>query len=552
VARGLPLMSATNARPSLARRALVAIAVLGSFYAVTATIALALLPLPVLAVMHMRTFNPFMILVAFACCWIPSYGLIMGLLGVRPPKFTPPGRELARSDAPALFAMIDDLAAQAGVAPPSAVYVSPLPSFFVCETGGGFFGSKSRRVLCIGAPFLATFSVGELRAVLAHELGHYLGGDTRLAGLLAYTEGAFSSVLDATERDALQDGAIHWMVDAGRGLSSAIGEGLVKLFAKVYLKLTRPMSRRQELAADVLSAELAGRETAIRALEQAHVIGPLYDAYLANELAPAIEAGAMPTDIASGFDRFTHNLRLHGKVDQLTRAVKEEKTDPFDTHPALADRVAALRVLPPGPEHLVNASARTLLDGDFALDAWIVDATFDHFSGKLPPSPVPRMTWRDFEVYILPTKLYERARETAAKLHPLFPHAQTLGAMLGAVVYAYETGRMAGVVATVTPDIRHVPPAHQQELGLAIAAGAVASLFEGALLERGATLGESLGERCNVFLLGAETVRPGVIAVDAMENDVARCELARWTSFLAGPPVPSAPPPATSVPVATA
>jgi Zn-dependent protease with chaperone function len=533
-------MSATNARPSLAHRALIAIAVLGSFYLVTATIALTLLPLPILAVTNARTIKPFFILLVFACCWIPSYGLIMGLLGVRPPKFTPPGRELARSDAPALFAMLDELAAQAGVAPPSAVYVSPLPTFFVCETGGGFFGAKSKRVLCIGAPFLSTFAVDELRSVLAHELGHYLGGDTRLSGVLAYTEGAFRSVLVATERDSLKDGAIHWTVDAGRGLSSAIGEGLVKLFAKVYLSLTRPMSRRQELAADVLSAELAGRETAIRALERAHVTGPLYEAYLSNELAPALEAGAMPTDIFSGFDRFTHTLRLHGKLDDLTRKVKQERTDPFDTHPALTDRVAALRALPPGREHLVHPSARTLLDGAFELDTWIVDATLDLFSENLPPEPVRRMTWREIEANVLPPKIFGEARETAAKLHPMFPHAQTLGAMFAAVVRAYETGRIPDVVAGVAPDVRELPPAHQEEIGFAIAGSTAASLFQGALLERGATVGESLGERCNVFVLDGETVRPAVIAIDAMTNEVARRELARWTSILAAPSIPPA------------
>lgn len=516
-------------RPSLARRALVAALVLGSFYVTTAVIALALLPLPILFVIGTKAIKPLVLLLVFACCWIPAYGLVTGLLGVRPPRFSEPGLPLTREDAPSLFAMIDELAQRAGTAPPHAVYVSALPVLFVCETGGGFFGAKSKRVLCIGAPYLATFTVDELRAVLAHELGHYLGGDTRVAGVLAYTEGAFRSVLVATERDALRDGQIHWAVDAGRWLSSAVGQGLVKLFAHVYLRLTRPMGRREELAADALSAELAGRETAIRALESAHVMGPLYELYLENEVAPVIDADVMPTDLLDGFARYRTRLAEHGKLAELTRLVGEQKTDPFDTHPALADRIAALRAVPPGPEHLVTAAARTLLDGRFDLDGWLVEGTAS--LAKTPPRQ--RMTWREIDVHVLPARIAERARETAARLFPVIPDARTLPQMLSSVVALYEAGRMPMVVAALEPEIAQVPPPHQRDVSLAIAGAAALTLFEGALLERGATLEDSLGERCRLFRYGGETVRAGLVAMDAMKNDVARAELARWARALA-------------------
>jgi Zn-dependent protease with chaperone function len=168
--------------PSVARRAFVALAVLVAFYLTVIAIALLLLPIPVLVFMGMDHIRPIVLIAVAACCWIPAGLLLSGLLGVRPRRFEEPGLPLQREHAPALFAMLDELAHAAGTTAPHDVYISTTPEAFVAETGGGFLGSNSRRVLCIGAPLLATSTVGELRAMLAHELGHYLGGDTASAG----------------------------------------------------------------------------------------------------------------------------------------------------------------------------------------------------------------------------------------------------------------------------------------------------------------------------------------------------------------------------------
>ncbi|MBX3225345.1 MAG: hypothetical protein KF795_32875, partial [Labilithrix sp.] len=74
-------------------------------------------------------------------------------------------------------------------------------------------------------------------------------------------------------------------------------------------------------------------------------MGPLYEVYLANEVKPAIDDGVMPTDLLDGFARCNAALARYGRVAELSRAVQEDRTDPFDTHPALVDRVAALSTL---------------------------------------------------------------------------------------------------------------------------------------------------------------------------------------------------------------
>src|SRR2546430_16869096 len=67
-------------------------------------------------------------------------------------------------------------------------------------TRGGFMGFGSRRVMGLGLPLLQTLGVRELRAVLAHEFGHYHGGDTKLGPWIYKTRAAIGRTLQGLAR----------------------------------------------------------------------------------------------------------------------------------------------------------------------------------------------------------------------------------------------------------------------------------------------------------------------------------------------------------------
>jgi Zn-dependent protease with chaperone function len=97
---------------------------------------------------------------------------------------------------------------------------------------------SARRVMGIGVGVLALLSTAELEGVLAHEFGHYLGGETRLGGFLYRTRASI-----------------------GRVLEHLGGSVLAKPFAwygNLFLRLTHGLSRRQELAADAHAVAIAG------------------------------------------------------------------------------------------------------------------------------------------------------------------------------------------------------------------------------------------------------------------------------------------------------
>jgi hypothetical protein len=67
---------------------------------------------------------------------------------------------------------------------------------------------------------------------------------------------------------------------------------------------------------------------------------------------------------------------------------------------------------------------------------------------------------------------------------------------------------------------------------------AVATLFRGALLERGAIAEPSLGEPSIVFRYQGTRVLARDLALRAFENEPARVALEQWASHLAAPALP--------------
>jgi Zn-dependent protease with chaperone function len=424
---------------------------------------------------------------------------------------------------------LDDLAAGARTAPPTAVYLAPLPTLAVTETGGTFgFGSK--RVLLLGAPLLHAVTVEELRAGLAHELGHFAGGDTRLTGVLSYTVATFLSVAESVQRGAFRSGTSHQSIEAGFAVAKALGEALVNGYARLYFLIMRSSSRRQEIAADALAAELGGREAVMRLLEKVTILSPTYEIYVRNEVGFAVGQGAMPADVLEGYERFRARFDSLPIAERLASETREAKTSLYDSHPALGDRLGYLRALGVGKVTADPRPALALLGDEAKVRAWLGDATMNMLE---PKQILRRLPWANIPAEVYTPQALERARKLAATLFPLFPDATTLAAMFAAVVGAFEGGRVAEVVTRAAPNVERVLAHERPMLITRIGGSLVGTLFLGALLERGATLDDSLGAPCLLARAeDGELVPAEKIAVDAMRDDGARALLGQWATKL--------------------
>jgi len=320
---------------SLAGRAIVAVLLTIGFYG----LALAIVALMLFIVYaQFRYINRFNVRLTLAC--LITAGVILWSILPRIDRFTPPGTRLDPEENPDLFREVNDIARQVEQEPPHDVYLVPEVNAFVAQRGG-VMGIGDRRIMGIGLPLLQTLTIPQFRAVIAHEFGHFYGGDTKLAPWIYKTRQSIIRTVMSLGNSWLQF--------------------LFRNYAKLFLRITQAISRNQEFVADRLAAQIVGSRPLVEGLRTIHGVAPAFQAFLQNEVAPTVSAGYRPP-LVEGFSLF---LSEPSVAQVIQRSVEQEmqlsKTDPYDTHPSLKERIAAAEALPPGADLSDPAPALSLL-----------------------------------------------------------------------------------------------------------------------------------------------------------------------------------------------
>ncbi|MBI5103684.1 MAG: M48 family metallopeptidase [Solirubrobacterales bacterium] len=331
--------------PSLRRRVALAIALTIAFHAFALTVGLGLIAAPILGIVLADWANVWL---AFFC--IATGVTILRAIVPRRAPFEAPGPELRPEAQPRLFEVLRDVAREAGDEPPDAVYLAHDVNASVTE-----HGRPRRRVLLLGLPLLQALTVDELRAVVAHEHGHYVGGDLRAAAWVWRTRAALFRTLDALYDEE------RW----GRRLVAQP----FKWYAKAFLRITNAVSRREELAADALAARVAGTAAQASALRSLAAAAAAFPAYVDDDLDPALALGGRPP-IAEGFARFLAVPAVRSATEEhLAQRLAEEQPDPYASHPTLRERLEALGADPvASAEPAAGPRAVDLLDDLPALE----------------------------------------------------------------------------------------------------------------------------------------------------------------------------------------
>jgi len=246
-----------------------------------------------------------------------------------------PGTLVTPAEQPALWDLVRRLAVDLGTRPPDEIRIFAEANAGVAEDTR-FLGLRVlKRRMFIGAPLLTSLTEKQLIAVLAHELGHYANKDTRLAGVVV-------SGRNAMLRAGSHMNAEHWFQRM-----------IVKLFrsyAKLYFRVSRAISRRQEFAADRFAAALAGSSAASSALRELAVIDVAWELFTDRHLTVAWDLGYLPTTFFDGFDRLRTAPELREELEEIRLHPSDPDRGPYDTHPPLPDRIAAIDALALEPE----------------------------------------------------------------------------------------------------------------------------------------------------------------------------------------------------------
>lgn len=412
-------------RRSLAGWAALAVVMVVGSYVITILLAVACVYLPYLVVTGLTTNFQAWILLLFG---VVMAGTILWSLVPRRDNFVPPGPRLERANQPRLFAELESIAQSLNEPMPREVYLIPDVNAWVAERGGTM-GIGSRRVMGLGLPLMQMLTLPQFRAVLAHEFGHYYGGDTRLGPLVYRTRAAMVRTLVNLTSPSAPVRALSRIAIAG--LAHALVVAGLKGYWTLFLRATQMVSRRQESRADELACSLAGSQALIDGLCAIQKAATAMAPYWQTELAPALQAGYRPP-IAAGFGRFVSAPGIAKALSgQLEAELGKTGTNSFDTHPPLRARIAAARELPYTQAVESDACAIGLIDQLDSLERQLLDARFP----QLKAAVLKTVEWEKVgtDVYVPIWRTF--TREYAAQLAGI-----TTGALPEAVKNVAEIG----------------------------------------------------------------------------------------------------------------
>ncbi len=321
-------------------------------------------------------------------------GIVSIVIGIVPQhrEFSQPGPRVSPERQPRLFEEIRGVAEATGSAMPHEVYIVGDVNAAVAHVGG-LAGLGSRPIMMLGLPLIAVLSVSELRGVIAHEFGHYMGGETRLSPVIYRTREGIGRTIGTLER------SVHWM---SRGIRYPF-----IWYGEMYLRLTQALSRRQELDADAMAARVAGGTSMESGLVTTHAAGLVYESYLDSEVAVVVSAGYHPP-FAEGFSRFLESIGAVAMIDEAARVpAAAEPSDPYDSHPSLSVRLAALRDAPHRPAPHPDPPAIELISDVPTLEAellrWMTSPRLDALEpigwvDALEKAWLPHWAWQCREV----------------------------------------------------------------------------------------------------------------------------------------------------------
>ena len=262
---------------------------------------------------------------------LPLFTATVGAVGVamwraiRDKPQPPQGVPIGPDEAPELWSTVRELASEVGTRMPDEIRLIPEINAAVMEQSRllGLIGG--RRFLYIGLPLLQVMTVGQLRSVIAHELGHYSGRHTRF-GAVAYR------------------GRLAIAGTIARISPRNVAGWVFKAYGNLYVLVDRAVVRRQEYEADQASVRVAGRAAAESALRELPVLAAAWCFYMRNYVQLGWQYGYAPADLFGGFAELVAGRAA--ELDKLRAQLPEEEASKWDTHPPLSERIAAIAAAP--------------------------------------------------------------------------------------------------------------------------------------------------------------------------------------------------------------
>jgi Zn-dependent protease with chaperone function len=278
-------------------------------------------------VVLLLAFSPFLLAKLIKVVWIPiAFGwMILRALWM---KFDPPtGHTLQAGEAPALVAEVERLRLAAGAPKLDAIVIDEEMNAGASSVPRALGLLGNRHYLVLGLPLMQALDRDQLAAVIAHEFGHFGGGHSRFAGWIYHVRISWLRVLHA--------------LSTNQAMMTGVFLRFFRWYAPYFNAYSFVLARGNEYEADAVAARVVGAD----AMAQALVRTDLASTYMQRDFWPGLqrEIATAPQPPQALFREMAHRLHLaHPEDGARLAAALARKSDYDDTHPTLAQRVAAL------------------------------------------------------------------------------------------------------------------------------------------------------------------------------------------------------------------
>lgn len=268
-------------------------------------------------------------------------------------------REVDRDDCPELFAMIEDVAGKTGNKMPSHVYLSAEQNacvFYETTSIWSVFFPTGKSLM-VGTGLLYGLNESELKAIIAHEFGHFSQHSMKVGTityrLLLVIRGMIELTQEEQHEAALSradsDSSKAWFHIAGDAMASVTR--LTIRFYNYIEKKNRSLSRYMEFEADAVACKIVGARPFISSICKLEVLSRRYGMY-ENIIARLLQEKKYIGDYERGYEivenLFAEDEGEYISYDQLrtTLANRESKfpsrivvIDGWNTHPSVNERI---------------------------------------------------------------------------------------------------------------------------------------------------------------------------------------------------------------------
>jgi len=256
------------------------------------------------------------------------------------------GYELTAQEFPALFAEIDQLSQQKKSPRIHNIILDHSSTAYAIKMPLFTFLGWNKNTLSIGMSYLLWLSPEQMRAVIAHEWGHFSNKDegysVRIQLLLMYMRG-FCSLVQDYNLGRLDDYMAWYLI----------------CLNQYYVVLRRA----NEVRADAVALDKTGKEVSMETLLKTHVFSFLLDERYWQPLFDLTRI--LPEPVTAPYSDLQAFLKeyqfMPSELDGAIKQVLSQKSAPLHTHPSLAERLSAFEAAPIMPPAMQISAA----------DAWL-------------------------------------------------------------------------------------------------------------------------------------------------------------------------------------